>query len=280
VSSINSATISALVNAITGGLTTGQSYDLMRRVSEDLDSVFTTVNSGPLKAVNASALLHINPVNIDSPGDVPPNVTSQGQVAFLNVANNFILNQRISRNYATFETNYNNNEIGRMQSHVANGTFFGNNMNFTGGAWASDTGNPGSAISCFAGGIFFLGFPGAIALRGSIDANGIWNIGAPASLVNAVINDIVLEKQKDIRASNNAATRAVSLIRLDANDLVGLGSDALNTGKGHVAIPWVTAANLPAAAAAVDGVIVQDKTNNRLCFYQNGARYYVAGTAF
>lgn len=82
------------------------------------------------------------------------------------------------------------------------------------------------------------------------------------------------------KSLNAGGTGYFHLLSLDVNNVLRLGEDAVATGQGHVGIPAKTDVNLPPAGAANDGIIVIDKTNNRLCFYHSGARYYVTGTAF
>lgn len=251
-------------------------YEALSKINTDLDKVYETLFGGPLPAVDGSALLHINPVNIDSPGDIPTLVKNQGQIAFLNLPNTFLFDQNITAAEGTWDST--NAHVGNA---IGGDAYIGANLKWKGGAWGSDLGGVAMLLYMIGGTAQFYHWNGAaLVLRYNIDINGVHRYGVPLSVVNAVAGDLVLENQKDVRASNTLTTAAVSLIRLDANDLVVLGNDAVNSGRGHVAIPWVAAANLPAAGAAKDGIIVIDKTNHRLCFYETGARYYVAGTAF
>jgi hypothetical protein len=246
-SSINAATIGTLVNAITGGLTSGQTYDLMRKISEDLDDVFSTVNTGPLKAVDASALLHINPVNIDSPGDIPPLVSSPGKVAFVNWANVFT-------------------PVQSFQSHItlASGVAI----------WTPDT-SAATNLRFYVdtNDVILRMGPGAFKIQNNTGVQ-LWtsypsgafatgNIGVdPGVLGFCLFNTLSLYGRN---AANNANLK-IALI--DSNDVIRLADDA-NSGSriGHMGIPAKTTANLPPAGASSDGIIAIDKTLNKLCYW-------------
>lgn len=53
-SSKNKPAIQSLVSAITNGLTPGQFLDLAQKISDDLDKVFTQVNTGPIPRILTS----------------------------------------------------------------------------------------------------------------------------------------------------------------------------------------------------------------------------------
>jgi hypothetical protein len=260
-SSINAATIQTLVNAISGGLTSGQTYDLVRKIAEDLDSVFSTVNSGPLKAVDASALLHINPVNIDSPGDNPQLVLSQGKVAFINWANIFSKSQ-------TFTTD----------------VLFSAGI----GIWTPDATVPANLrFYVDANGVILRMGAGAINIQDNAGNLKAATFASGAIVSRNQVTDpgasgFYADNNRGLSGVNAAASAFLKMITIDTNDVVRLGLDA-NSGSrvGHVGVPQKTTANMPPAAAASDGIIAIDKTLNTLCYWVNGTRLAIpAGAAF
>lgn len=286
-SSINAATISTLVNAISGGLTAGQTYDLVRKISEDLDDVFSTVNSGPLKAVDGSALLHINPKNIDSPGDSPQLITDPGPVAFTNWANIFLQDQVIKRadgvSLLVVDGNAGTQRGFIGQSNGAN-AYHSHNMYLFGGVWQVDGAPPASMLFQTAGKNVFYSHNGAVLSPPlfTITPNIGSYFGPVPSVTLMGLYDVALLNESYIRGSNVAGNNNLGMIRVNANDVVELGPDA-NSGAriGHIVIPQKTTANMPPAAAASDGIIAIDKTTNKLCYWVGGVRYALAiGVAF
>lgn len=89
--------------------------------------------------------------------------------------------------------------------------------------------------------------------------------------------DVVLANTKAVRAVNAAGTNTLPLVTLDAGNLVQLGSESAGA---FPAVPMRAAGSLPAASALMNGVLAIDTTNNRLCYWSGGVRYYINGTSF
>jgi len=282
VSSRNYPSISTLVNAISGGLSDGQASDLMHKISDDLDMVFTQINTGPLPAVSGANLLHINPVNIDSPGDNPPLVESQGKVAFLNVANIFIKNQEIDLDLGQLilKITTTPTKFGRVQT-IADGNFlFSSNLSWSGAVFQTDAGN-GSGIN-FTDEIVRIRqrIAGVDYTPITVDATRRIILGHPLNISGAA-DEILLANNKGIRAANAAASGGLEIARLDANNLVNLGSHTNGTGgDGNISISRSTTANMPTAGATRNGILIINSTTNELCFYTGNLRYKLVGVAF
>lgn len=284
-SSRNAASIGTLVNAISGGLTSGQTYDLMRQITNDLDEVYTQVNTGPLPTNSAINLLHINPAHIDSPGDSPQLVTSPGNVAFINWANLFIKNQRIQEvTFPEWEVRWTGGtKIGRFGLMADGEALFSSNLYFDGTNWQCDNGNNGVGIHMDGvGNLYIVQMQAGTAVNAmQVEAAKGNLIMDPASYKTPILsNEIIYKNNRSIRGVNAANNGFFQMLGIDANDVIKIAANFAASGKGHLSIPNDTAANLPAAAANQDGTIVIDKTNNRFCFYHSGLRYYVLGTAF
>lgn len=264
-SSKNLQNIDSLINAIGNGLTPGQTTDLLRMVSEDLDKVFSQVNTGPLPEID---------------GLVPLGSLPHG-IAFLDEENQFTQNQELTgKTEPTLNIRWLNGTVKtRLMQPLDGDSLYSTNLYYN-GSWNSDSGD-GSGLYLSTSEITFLQFiSGAISIPLAIDSAKTIKIGVIASTTGCGAGDVVIKNSNHLRSVNNAGNNTYSMMRLDSNDLIGLGSDATSAGPGHVAIPQVTSANLPAAGAAKDGIIVIDKTNHRLCFYESGNRYFCAGTAF
>ena len=87
--------------------------------------------------------------------------------------------------------------------------------------------------------------------------------------------DIVIANTKAVRGVIGAS--AYSLVQVDANSVVQIGEAPSGV---HAGIGVRAAAALPGGAAAYNGVIAVDSTNNRFVYYSGGNRYYLTGTAF
>lgn len=282
-SSRNNPSIVALVNAISNGLSAGQFTDLARKIAEDLDKVFTQVNTGPLPEVSGENLTHINPASIDSPGDDPQLVTDQGQVALLNVENTFSADIQSIEGTTNPQLRVGGsaNTKGRIEEVGAGNIIFSSNIVYAGGAYGGDAAAVGSMVQLFGGGINFWHWTGAaLVQRGSFDANGVFQIGAPTFLTGATAAEVVMQNAKSIRANNAAANGLIQMIGVDGNDHVVIGASNVVGGAGHVVIPNRSSANVPAAAGSMAGVIMIDDTNNWFVFYAGAARFRLAGVAF
>jgi fibronectin-binding autotransporter adhesin len=125
-----------------------------------------------------------------------------------------------------------------------------------------------------AGGI--IQFQTGAAERGRITDGGIFAVGTTV-VGTTPAGGIVTKNAVGFYGVNTAGTDTQELVYLDANNIPQLGTA---TGSAGVKIPRVTAANLQAAAASRDGVLILDTTNLVLCYYINGQRFRLAGTSF
>lgn len=277
-SSKNIALINSLISAIQGGLLPAQEQDLARKLAADLDEVYTQVNTGPLPP-NSGQNLDLTLV---------PETAFPDKVAFTDKANQFSVTQTIRGIRTSLEMVWDDGiggigaTKGRVQKANINWTFFSNNLAFDGVNFVSDSGN-GAGINFVDSQIGFLQLIGGVlTVPFVIRSDKIiqWN---SAVVTGAVAGDMVFTNSMFLRAANAAGTTTLPIFQLDANNLVGLGSNPVGatTGEGNVSIPRAFAADLPAAGATRNGIIIIDKTNNRLCYYSNANRYFIPiGTIF
>lgn len=147
-----------------------------------------------------------------------------------------------------------------------------------GGAGVRIGGNPGVISTANANGFSINSSGGTMQFQ--IYDSGILIARGAGTTTGAAAGDFVFANNVGVRGCNSLNTTTYSIMKFNASALVQLGADAGSGGAGHVQIPYVTAANLPAAAASLNGVIAIDSTNNRLIYYSGAARYYLAGTSF
>src|SRR4051812_23378389 len=247
-SSRNSPTIKTLVNGIGGGLSPGQTYDLMKRITDDLDTIYNTLFTGPLPAVSGQNLILTD----------TPETNFPDKVAFTDKANVFTVDQTV------------------------HAVIYGDNIRSTGavaGLITEDRGTPGNYGGMYkTGGVtrIWCGPFGDTILYN--DSGGV-GFCVPVSSIPATPS-IVIGNGTSIYGRDTAGTGILSMITVDSSNLVYLGINAAASGQGHVGIPTVLVADIPVAGASRNGVIVIDKTNNRLCYFSSGNRYYLTGTAF
>lgn len=276
----------ALANAIANGLTPGQESDLVNKVVDDLDQVFTAVFTGPLPPNNA-----INLTNLQRSA-LPP------KIAWTDLANVFDLTQTISTttvdsqaweiqgNYSMFRALFTTaaTKPTRLESIGDGKTLLGSGIYFDGTGFHDDGGN-NSGIVLNNGMAFEViqYIAGVIGHFLRVESTGVTTLGILTSQVDLVANELGLKNSKFIRGTNAAATHNHPMIGLDANDLVLVGSNptGFTTGEGNLRIPQAVVADLPTAGATRNNIIIIDKTNSRLCYYVNGLRYFIPiGTAF
>lgn len=94
-------------------------------------------------------------------------------------------------------------------------------------------------------------------------------------VTSANSGELVLGNNKALRAVNVAGNNTREMIKYDTYEVIQLAP-----GYTGVAVPHITSASLLAGQAALSGYLVVDITNNRLCYYSNGNRYYLTGTSF
>lgn len=276
----------ALANAIANGLTPGQESDLVNKVVDDLDQVFTAVFTGPLPPNDA-----VNLTNLQRSA-LPP------KIAWTDLANVFDLTQTISTttvdsqaweikgNYSMFRALFTTaaTKPTRLESIGDGKTLLGSGIYFDGTGFHDDGGN-NSGIVLNNGMAFEViqYIAGVIGHFLRVESTGVTTLGILTSQVDLVANELGLKNSKFIRGTNAAATHNHPMIGLDANDLVLVGSNptGFTTGEGNLRIPQAVVADLPTAGATRNNIIIIDKTNSRLCYYVNGLRYFIPiGTAF
>jgi hypothetical protein len=133
-----------------------------------------------------------------------------------------------------------------------------------------------SVLATFSGAVTCsstLAVTGAITASSTINGQTVSATAAftgTASFAGAVTlaSTIRLPNDTSLLARNQANSADVAMAKLDTNDRV-----VLAPGGSVVLIPNITAGSLPAAAAALNGAIVLDTSNNDLIAYINGARY-------
>lgn len=234
-------------------------YSLLQKIEADLDEAYTALFTGPLPAVSGFELTSIDADVIEG---IVARANLPEEIAYEDEENTFtedILLHKVLDPYLRFKF-----DTGNQFFHLgaaANADYIiGQNAKKVVGAWAvDDAAVNGCAIEFLGGDIYFLHYTPAL--------------GTPRFQFKWT--------GKDLSFRNAAFTAFRSIINVDANNIIQLGKDFQTSGEGHIAIPDTTSANLPASGvAALNGLIVIDTTNHRLCFYEGGLRYYVNGTAF
>lgn len=280
-SSQNKVSIQGLISAIANGINAGQQTDLFQKISNDLDKVFSQVNSGPLPENSAVNLKHIQASEIDgviARANLPP------LIAYDDVANPFTQDQTITKALATmFFKVVSATKFGRVEAVADGRTLFSSNLFYTGSAYSTDTGN-GAGVEFLDDNIKFRQRTGGTdKIPFEIDTTSVIKIGNPAVTGGIGAGETIIPNNKGIWAVNQASNDAHQLVKLDANNLVVLGGTAQSGGNpfGHINIPSKSSVNLPNAGASSNGIIVIDSTNTRLCYYTGGLRYFIpAGTSF
>lgn len=253
--------------------------EALRKLTNNLEQIFKTLNEGPLPAVSGENLTDIQAENIE--GTIPTE-NLPDNIAYIDTQNQF----------STFQYFYNTlvfiaclftggNQFFRLGT-IADGDYFiGVNLFWNGAAWQQDVGVPGAALRFVNGAIQLLIYNAGLLTAFAIDVNSVLYFGQPATVTGATAGEPVLANNKHLRGPNAAATATFRLIGIDNNNIVQLGKDASAGGDGHVAIPLVPNASIPTAGGSKNGIIMIDTDNSRLVYFVNGNRYYLPiGTAF
>lgn len=279
-SSKNYGVIKSLSSAIGKGLTPGQTYDLVNRVADDLNEVFTAVFTGPLPANDAKNLTNIQRTSLPA------------KIAWTDLANTFTESQSIEADNkswinkgadANFLSYFSSSATkpSRFQAFADGKTLIGSGVSVAAGVFSDDGGNNSGIILNDTYALSVIKYlAGVLTHTLRVDSGGQTTIGALAVLTNLLVNELGLQNSKSIRGTNAAGNDNLNMIVIDGNNLVQLGVNNAS-GDGAVAIPKNTAANLPAAGGTRNGIITIDTTNNRLCYYSGGNRYFIPiGTIF
>lgn len=114
----------------------------------------------------------------------------------------------------------------------------------------------------------------ATAFRSITDAVFAWGTTVTTG---AASGDVVLKNTAAIRGVNAGGDTALTMIRVDANNVVQLGQPASGV---YTAVGAKAAADLPAGGSNNSGVLLVDTANGRLIYYVGANRYYLTGTSF
>lgn len=137
----------------------------------------------------------------------------------------------------------------------------------------------------------YLVTPGGLsnAYSNGIDSctNAIVNTGLN-NIVNSNTTPPAAVSIGDYLMPFNSALSSVDSAGTGVNPLISAATDANNNrqvllGGGYAGgsftnIVGTNATSLPGAGATANGTLAIDTTNNRLCFYANGNRYYISAT--
>lgn len=139
-SSKNYGVIKSLSSAIGKGLTPGQTYDLVNRVADDLNEVFTAVFTGPLPANDAKNLTNIQRTSLPA------------KIAWTDLANTFTESQSIEADNkswinkgadANFLSYFSSSATkpSRFQAFADGKTLIGSGVSVAAGVFSDDGGN-------------------------------------------------------------------------------------------------------------------------------------------
>jgi len=121
-------------------------------------------------------------------------------------------------------------------------------------------------------------------IGGTLGVTGVASFTEKVLIGTTVTNgasagDLVLANQKAIRGLENSGTVAIPLVFADSVGYPQLGTATL-AGGSPGKLCRGPAVDFPAGSTNLAGIVAIDQTNNRLCYYSNGARYYLTGTSF
>jgi hypothetical protein len=272
----NKSIIDSLTETIKQKVDPAKLYDILQKVNQNISKIYDTLFIGPLPSVSGE--------NLDL--TALPRTELPVGIAFVDVANIFTENQAVIRtNQPTWRLLTTSSvTAGRMINVTSGQTLFSHGMYYDGTNWVADNGATGAGLLVNSAGTIQLlqMVAGVLNVPIVIAADKVIRIGTIGTATGAAADEIVIPNLKALKASNVAATGTLPIAIIDGFDLVQIGSkSAGNTNpNGAPAIPTVAAADLPAAGANNNGMILIDKTNHRICWWDSGNRYYAAGTAF
>lgn len=277
----NKTMISTLVETFKQKVDPAKLYDTLRKISDDLDKSYSALFDGPLPAVSGK--------NLDL--TEVPHEKFPSSVAFEDEENIFTENQLVDGEGLSWLTRWHledgtiSDSFGRMKE-IGNGkTLFSSGLDWDGANFSiDDVDGAGILIGDTPGRIDFVKvLTGVDTKIMCIMPTGVVTMGAMTSgnLTGAGAHELVFKNAKGLRGVNAGGTKTIVIGSIDSSDLVALAPDNLPDGTGHLQIPNVATADLPAAGATRNGLLVIDKGTNRLCYYASGNRYKIAiGTSF
>lgn len=273
----NRQIINSLIETLKFKVEPPKIYDCLIKLTKDFNKAYDALFDGPLPPVSGKDL---DLTEIPS-SNLPSNI------AYINKANVFSEIQTLEGVLKAFVVGDSATSAvrGRFSQSPGNNSYVSNNLYYNGAAWVSDNGAVGSMLFQSGGYSIFYALIGGVLTQifaANPNAGGIVHTGALPNANNLNAFDIVVPNTKKLASVNAAGTTNLSMILMDGFDLVQLGSkSAGNTNvNGSPAIPTVANADLPPTSANNNGVILIDKTNHRICWWDSGNRYYAAGTAF
>lgn len=277
----NKAIINSLVETVKQKpkeLDTAKLYDALQKMNQDLNKTYDALFDGPLPAVSGEKLDLTN----------LPRTNLPAGIAFTDVANIFSEAQTIERTRPELKLRFSvpaggSGINGRVAVSTDGVVYISDNLYYDGAAWVCDVGNVGSMVFQSVGFTqFYSKDATGLLFCAQVSPKGTFEHGPVGFRTGAVVGDVIIANGKIFYGNNVAATKILSILQIDVNDLVQLGSNPVGaaTGEGNISIPRAVTADLPTAGGTRNGIVILDKTNNRLCYYVSGARYYLTGTAF
>lgn len=277
--SINKTVISTLIETLQRKVEPAKLYDALRRIADDLAKTYDALFFGPLPAVSGKNL-DLTEVPLDKYNEDLFTPFQEDQL--IEGQNKSWLVQWVQPGVDS------SGSFARM-TQTADGTaIFSLNLNEDDGNWDTDNSKDGAALQMDDAGnvsiiqsildVIYEDFQMGKdrILRLFLDATD------EVALTDAVAGDIVIPNLSKLRAIDSTGLKTYQLLQFDGNNLLELGSNPVGaaTGEGNISISRAVTADLPTAGATRNGIIILDKTANRLCYYVNGNRYYLAGIAF
>lgn len=276
----NKATKAGLIETLQRKVEPAKLYDALKKMDEDINKTYEALFDGPLPAVNANALTHLNALNIDGiipEANLPANIAFQDRENLFSESNHFVIenNSAIQIAWGEVETS---DDGERTESDVtswlrfgtkADGEFFiSQNYQWTGTDYEQDN----ALIS----GLIAELVDGDLLLKKLLPADGI-------DYSNPYLADTWFFSGKEFGIRNYAQDDDILFCIVNESDVLLLGESAgefTDLWRGHIAIPAKADTDLPPAGAESNGIICINKTTDVLCYYVNGNRYEIVGAPF
>lgn len=266
----NKAVKSGLIETLQRKVEPPKLYDALRKMDDDINKCYEALFDGPLPAVDGFNLTRLNALSLEGiveEDNLPPNLAFQDRENFYSDPNYF-LNQSL---FATGDVDTSDDGVRSTDTTrflrlggMNDGEFFlSADLGFD-SVFSLDDG----AVSGFA----------ATFIDGNVQFKKWLDDGSGPDAM-----DTWFFNGRELGIRNFAQDDDLSLCLIDENDVLLLGEKASTFSdlwRGHIAIPNKIDTDLPAAGTEPNGIIVIDKTNGKLCYYTNGSRYAITGTAF
>lgn len=267
----NKTIVNSLIATLQREVKPEKLYDAIRKISADFDLVYGTLFDGPLPAVDGFALTRLD---VDSLEGIVARANLPEEIAYEDEENLFIQPQAITTNLGDFLTLAYGDLISDPTVPPTSYWHFGarQDAQFYEGQNATWNGS---------------GYDRDDVALGALSVErqaGLWSL-TWYDVSIADFRDTFLMEGREFKCANFLDTGHIGIAGVDEYNIVRFGNDAAivaGLAYGHIAIPTRITGDLPAAAAnsSTAGILVIDKTLNRLCFYHGTTRYYLTGTAF